>query len=139
MTFDLSKENELHIFYNQVQYLIDNKKLCEIEEIKKTRSNLQNAALHKYFEIISNQLNEMGITFNYQGITGKELELNYTPSLVKEMIWRPIQKALFEKESTTQLTTQEINQIIDILTKFFSERGVYIAFPSIHSLLNEEL
>ena len=52
------------------------------------------------------------------------------------MIWKPIQITLFKKESTTELTTSEINEVISVLSKFFSERGVYIPFPSIQSLID---
>ena len=59
----------------------------------------------------------------------------YTPDLVKNFVWRPIQTALFDIESTTKIGTQEIDKIIDVITKFFSDRGVYLPFPSIETLM----
>jgi hypothetical protein len=137
MIYNLENENEKYIFKKQVEYLIENKKICELKGKKKTRSLLQNSALHLYFDIISHNLNEIGLTYMYRGLNKAEIEMQYTAILVKEMIWRPIQIALFEKQSTTELTTIEINTIIDVLSKFFSERGVYIPFPSIQSLIDK--
>jgi len=95
----------------------------------------QKKSLHLYFEMIAKSLNEIGITFLYRGLNKSEIEIPYTPYLVKEMLWKPIQMALFEKESTTKLTNEEINKIIEVINKFFAERGVELHFPSIQSLL----
>jgi len=136
MIFNLENSNEVYLFSEQVKWLIENKKVCELKKVDKPRSNRQNKALHLYFTHLSNELNQLGITFNYRGLKGLEMEMRYTPDLVKEMIWKPIQQTLFKKESTTKLNTLEMNEIITILNKFFSERGVYIAFPSIETLLD---
>jgi len=100
----------------------------------KVRTTKQNSSLHKFFSIISDQLNDMGAEFNYTGIKGVEMSMPYTPTLIKETLWKPIQIALFDFESTTQLDTKQINQIVDVINKFFSERGVSIDFPSIEQL-----
>lgn len=138
MIYNLENSNDLYLFDNQTKWLKDNKKCCKLEVHNKTRTNTQNAALHLYFTHLSNELNQLGITFNYRGLKGLEMEMTYTAEIVKEFIWRPIQITLFKKESTTKLTTQEMNEIITVLNKFFSERGVYIAFPSIESLIDRE-
>lgn len=108
--------------------------LCEKCNNEITRSTKQNSSLHLYFSFIANELNELGIQYQYTGISGKTFELRYTSDLVKEFIFRPIMVAMFNKKSTTKLTTKEINEIIDVLTNFFAERGVVLEFPSIESL-----
>ena len=135
MKYNLSNTEDLSNFKYKVDYLIQNKKIVELKQLKPTRSSKQNRALHKYFEIISEELNELGIEHQYQGITGKTLSTMYTPDLVKNFVWRPIQTALFDIESTTKIGTQEIDKIIDVITKFFSDRGVYLPFPSIETLM----
>ncbi len=115
-------------------------KTIDLVEKKNTRTTRQNSALHLLFTIISSQLNEMGMEFQYFGLKGQVLSLRYTPTLVKERVWRPIQIALFDIESTTKINTQMINEIVDVLGKFFSERGVYIEFPSkeqLEKLIND--
>lgn len=101
---------------------------------KQTRTSQQNRALHKFFAIISEQLNEMGMEYHYFGLKGQELTMMYTPTIVKELVWKPIQKALFDIDSTTKLNTKQMNDVIDVLTKFFGERGVEIEFPNIEQL-----
>jgi len=138
MIYNLEKTNDIYLFDNQIKWLKDNKKQCELKEVKKKRSLNQNNALHLYFEHLSNALNDLGITFVWRGLKGNDMEIRYTAELVKAHIWKPIQETLFKKESTTKLTTQEMNEIITVLNKFFSERGVYIAFPSIESLIDRK-
>ena len=101
-----------------------------IEIKKQTRSGQQNRALHLFFRFVSESLNDIGLTFNYTGIKGMTLETRYTEQIVKDFIRRPIQIAMFDKQSTTEITTHEINEIIDVITKFFADRGVEVNFPS---------
>ena len=69
--------------------------------------------------------------FNYFGVSGKQLSMRYNGTIVKEYFWKPIQLALFEIESTTKLNTTQMNEIIDVVTKFFADKGVIIPFPSL--------
>ena len=112
-------------------------KLVELKEIKKTRSNQQNRALHLFFTFISDELNNIGMEFKYAGLNAPEICIMYTPDLVKNMVWRPIQIALFNIESTKDLTTDQMNKIIDVITKFLGNKGVTIEFPNIETLMNE--
>ena len=61
---------------------------------------------------------------------GTVLEMRYTPDLVKNHIWRPIQETLFDIKSTTKINTEQINEIMDVLIKFFAERGIVLEFPN---------
>ncbi len=135
MNYDLSNDTELIIFKQQVQWLIENKKLCTLDKVSKKRSLTQNKALYKYFSIISDKLNDMGFSFAYTGLKGLELELRYTPVLVKEVLIKPIMSSMFHVDSTTMLNTAMINDIIDVMNRYFSLRGEYIPFPSIESLM----
>ena len=109
----------------------------EAKRIMDTRTSRQNASLHLYFTFISEELNEMGIQYQYTGISGNTFELRYTTDLVKEFIWRPIQIALFKIESTTKINTLQINEIIDVITKFFGDKGIVMEFPSIETLIEK--
>lgn len=102
------------------------------------RTLSQNNALHLYFDIISEKLNELGWTFvEISFFTGKTIEYIWTPELVKEKIWKKIQIDLFAIKSTTKLTTQMINTIIEILNKHFAENRIDIEFPNWQSFLNK--
>ena len=128
--FDLTKDIDIKNAKQKLERLVIGKKTIELKEIRKTRTVLQNSALHLFYTILSDQMNELGMEFHYTGIKGMELTMMWTPLLIKEFIWKPIQIAMFNIESTTKLTTDNINQILDVLTKYFGESGVPIEFPS---------
>jgi len=134
MIYDLANTLELKEFESAVIHLKATNKIVELKEVKNTRTLQQNRALHKFFVIICEQLNELGMEFNYTGLKGQNISLRYTPDLVKNFFWRPIQIALFDFESTTKLTTSEMNQIIDIIIKFFADKGILLEFPSIENI-----
>ena len=58
---------------------------------------------------------------------------------VKELIWREVQKKMTGKKSTTQLTTKEINNILDTIYQAFANKGIEIdPFPSIETMMEKE-
>ena len=130
MILNLQNETEANKAKERLEHLIKTGKTIDLTEKKNTRTTRQNSALHLLFTIISSQLNEMGIEFQYYGLKGQVLSTRHNPRLVKEHVWRPIQKALFDIESTTKINTEQINEIVDVLAKFFGERGIVIQFPS---------
>ena len=105
-----------------------------IDNLPKKRSSQENRALHVLFQNIAYELNRLGLEFTFRGIKGMEIETTYTPEIVKEFIWKPLQNALLSKSSTTELTHSDIQMIFDILCKWFAENGIEIVFPSIESL-----
>jgi len=105
-----------------------------IDNLPKKRSSQENRALHVLFQNIAYELNRLGLEFTFRGIKGMEIETTYTPEIVKQFLWKPLQDALLKKSSTTQLTHNDIGLIFEILGKHFAERGVVIDFPSMESL-----
>ena len=105
-----------------------------IDNLPKKRSSQENRALHVLFQNIAYELNRLGLEFTFRGIKGMEIETTYTPEIVKEFLWKPLQNALLKKSSTTQLTHNDIGLIFEILGKYFAENGIEISFPSIESL-----
>ena len=136
MRYDTSNIEEELKCRNRFNHLINNKRVIELKEPKNTRTSRQNSALHLFFTFVSDELNNMGMEFTYQGLTTPEISMMHTPELVKNFIWRPIQIALFDIESTKDLNTGQMNKIIDVITKFMSDRGVQIEFPSIETLID---
>ena len=128
--YNLSNSEGFIEAFGYFNFLKEKKALIEIKEIKKTRSYQQNRALHLYFEFCSNALNDAGFEFSYRGIKGMNIELPWNAELFKNMIWRQIQIALFEFESTTKLTTEQINTILDVLTRHFATLGISVQFPN---------
>ena len=136
MRFNLAFEKEVKKFdllsktYKISGFAVELKRKDEEDEKEETLTVLQNRSIHKFFVIISDNLNDLGIEFCYTGLTGIDLSVRYTPEIVKNFFWRPIQIALFNIESTTKLNTKKINDISDVIIKFFGERGVVVEFPN---------
>lgn len=101
------------------------------------RTIQQNKALHKFFALLSDECNDRGITL--QKLLQNEIDMMVTPTLVKEVLWKPIQKAMFDKESTTELTTKEIDQVFDVINKLLGEWGIFIPFPSFERIMQDKL
>lgn len=115
---------------DQLHYYKSISAVIEMKEVKQTRSNAQNRSLHLFFTFCANSLNDLGIEFCYKGLKGMDIEVPWNAELFKSMVWKPIQITLFDFESTTKLTTEQINIILDVLTRFFAERGISISFPN---------
>ena len=130
MKYDLLNKEDIRAFNGKVDYCLLKGFRVELKHLKNSRTVKQNASLHKFFMIISDELNELGMEYIYFGLKGAEISLRYTPDLVKMFFWKPIQVALFDFDSTTKLTTEQMNQIIDVIVKFFGDKGIIVEFPS---------
>jgi hypothetical protein len=95
------------------------------------RSIQQNKAMHLWAEQWSVMLNQGGHTVRQT--LKEDWDTMWSKYLFKELIIKKLAKAMFDKESTTELTSKEINQIVDIVSKNLSNYG-YIPFPDIEEL-----
>jgi hypothetical protein len=134
-----NSQNELDANKARVKldFFIKEGKVFELKEKRFNRSQKQNRALHLFFQMLSTELNDLGLEFTYSGLNVESISLMYTPELVKNFFWRPIQIALFDIQSTTEINTYQINQILDVIIKFIGERGVYVEFPNKELLIEQ--
>lgn len=92
-----------------------------------TRSIEQNKAMHKGFTDIANCLIESGVSLN---VIIKNLDIRPTPENIKD-VFRAIANAKYGITSTAEMTTLQINETWEELTKSVSEKtGVLVEFPS---------
>ena len=108
-----------------------------IESIaEKQRTNQQNKALHVYFELVAEALNDAGLDIQ-EVISHAKIDIPWSKESVKELLWKTIQRSIYKKDSTTQLTKlQEIDKIYDVLNRFLAKLGVEsVNFPSIETLM----
>ena len=92
------------------------------------RTERQNNAMHLWFRQMAEKLNDAGYSnkhpFNLQ------VEIPFTEGLVKEMLYKPIIKAMYQKTSTTKLTGRELSEAAEVLVRWLSEKkGIYVPFP----------
>ena len=91
------------------------------------RSIKQNSAIHLWCKMIAQQLNNNGL---YVSDVIKT-QSHWNMSKVKENIFKPVVKSLYEKDSTTKLKKDEFEQIIDTIIQAFAMKGIVIPdFPN---------
>lgn len=94
------------------------------------RTPQQNNALHKYFELVAEELNNAG--FDIQKTITHQMDIPWSKESVKELIWRQAQKTLKQKVSTTELSTKDIDEVYDVVNRYLAQFGIHIPFPSFH-------
>lgn len=105
-------------------------------EQPKQRTLTQNRSLHLFFTHVAAALNMAG--FDMKRTLRHDIEIPWDERSVKEYLWRPVQDAQLGKESTTELTTKDIDTIYETLNRYLGERtGVHVPFPSIEEQLLE--
>jgi len=92
------------------------------------RSAKQNNAMHVWFRQLAEQLNEAGHTMPHP--FDDDFELSFTEVRVKEILFKPIIEAMYDKKSTAKLTTKELSDAAEELIRYLSEhKGVYVPWP----------
>lgn len=94
-----------------------------------TRTLSQNSSLHVYFDLLAKELNDAGYTV--QIVMKQKVDLDWDKEKVKELLWRPAQKAILRKHSTTALGKfSEIDLVYEHLNRHIGEKfGIHIPWP----------
>ena len=93
------------------------------------RTKLQNRALHLWFTLLAEDLKSKGL--DMKAVLRPEIEITPTMELIKNQIWRPVQIAKYDKYSTAEITTEELQGIYKDLDRFFlSRHKIDLPFPS---------
>lgn len=107
------------------------------ERKAKQRTLKQNAALHLMFTHLADELNQTG--WDMRKTLKPAVDIPWTPQTIKEYLFKPIMQAQLQKKSTTELTTVEIDKVVDTLTRHLGQTtGVTVEFPSIESILRKQ-
>ena len=89
----------------------------------------QRKALHLYFTHLADALNEAG--YSIQKTLRHDIDIPWTKETVKELLWRPVQEAITDKHSTTQLDRLEPGQVYEVLNLHLGQKlGIHVPFPS---------
>lgn len=101
----------------------------DIKRKGKTRSGQQNRALHKYFQLLADALNDAG--YDMRNTLKCDVEMPWSPDMIKEWIWRPVQKAMFDIDSTAKMKRADYTKVWEVLNRHTSSRfGIAIQWPS---------
>jgi hypothetical protein len=93
----------------------------------KQRTLTQNSSLHLFCQQLADALNDAG--FDFRAFVKEGYPVPFNEMLVKEYLWRPIQKAITGKESTTKPLMNEYGLVYDALNMKLSEHGIYVPWP----------
>lgn len=115
--------------------------VMDLKGKKATRTKLQNSALHKYFTLLCDALNDAGLDMSaVMSKLSKKGLIPWSPTAVKERLFRPVMISTYGKESTTQLETKEVSVVYESLNKVTAEQlGVSVPFPDQYSQMYQQL
>ena len=92
------------------------------------RTEKQNNAMHLWFRQMADKLNEGGYSAKHP--FNDEVEVPFTEVLVKEMLYKPIIKAMYDKKSTRGLSGRELSEAAEVLVRWLAEhKGMLVPFP----------
>jgi len=101
------------------------------------RTAQQNKALHVLFTLLADALNDAGL--DMRKVIKEDVRIPWHGDTIKEYIWRPVQKVQLGKDSTTALTTKEIDEVFETINRYLGEKfGLHVPFPSIISVLQNQ-
>ena len=102
-----------YVMENQNQDLI-------FEIVKPSRTLNQNSAIHAYCDEVAKVMQARGM--DMKTVIKEGVPIEPTMYMVKEYMWRPIQKAVTGCESTTKINTIEVNEVYEHLSRLLAER-----------------
>ena len=93
------------------------------------RTDQQNKALYKYFELLAEALNDAG--YDMKKVLKPEVDIPWNKEMVKTHIWKPVQEVMTGEKSTTEMSTVEPSEIYSVINRHISEKfGVHVPWPS---------
>jgi hypothetical protein len=80
------------------------------------RTSLQNRSLHKYFELLAIAFNDAGL--DLKTTLSHDIDVPWNPVLVKELIWKKVQKAIIDKHSTTEANRKDYTEVYETINRY---------------------
>lgn len=129
MKLHLSTQDRINSAIKQLAEIKPNGEYeIEIKKLPKTRTALQNRALHLYLDQVSKELNEKGLTV--QMVLAEAIERHWDMETVKAQLWQPLQKAIFGNMKTSEMETGAYAKVDLYFSHFLcSKFGVHVPWP----------
>ena len=125
--------NELHAVWGQIVAYVNLNEGKSWDLILKPtearqRTLKQNSSIHVYCRELAKALNEAGL--DMRKVLKPEVDIPWTEETAKENLWKPIQEALLNIDSTKDLTTEQVSKVYDTLNRHLADKfGVSVPFP----------
>ena len=93
------------------------------------RTDQQRKAIEVYCDNVAEAMNSAGHGLKAV-LEQKALDVPCTQENMKEIIFKGIARAMFNKLSTTELNTAEVNEVYEVMNRWLGEKfGVHVPFP----------
>ena len=93
--------------------------------------------MHLMFQQLADELTDAGL--DMRKTLKPDVDIKWDGRMVKEYIWRPIMEAQLGKDSTTEMTTAEIDKVFETINKHMGDKfGIRLNFPSIETMINDQ-
>ena len=104
-----------------MKYIEDNKHRDVLFKlVQPTRTNQQNKGIHAFCNEVAKQMEARGL--DMKTVLKEGVPISPTKERIKEYMWKPIQKALTGKESTTAINKKQVNEVYEYLSKLLAEK-----------------
>ncbi len=123
--FFIQRKDQIQYLVARLEELLDAGGVVSVDlKNGRTRTGKQQAALEVWCRATAELLNEAGMTRAIQSPIYRkgELECSWKQWSVKDEIWRPMQKAIVDVESTADCSTTDYPKVYDELNRAMSER-----------------
>lgn len=92
------------------------------------RTVKQNSALHLYFQLLADALNDAGL--DMRKVLKEGVDIPWTKDQVKNHLWRPLQEIIIGVESTREPNRDEYSKVYDTLHRHMAQKfGVSVLWP----------
>lgn len=134
MEYTVNSDKSQADFMRDMERLYDEKKYLRITvKTGRQRTNKQNAALHLYLTNLAKALDEKHLDFRQT--LRQEVEIPWTMELCKEYLWKPLQEAVINKDSTADAERGEYSKVYDVLNRHLIEKiGIYVPWPEFENI-----
>lgn len=103
-------------------------------EPEATRTLPQNSSLHLYCTMLADALNAAGWDMVKTLSLKPDVDVPWSMTSVKNELWRPIQQAVIDKQSTARMQKKDVSTIYEILNRHTSSKlGVSVIWPDRYS------
>lgn len=125
----INSEGSLEAAINELIEQFNEKKYVKVKlSYGRQRTLTQNAALHKYCEMLASALNDAG--YDMKRTIKQDVDIPWNQASAKQFLWRPIQKAVTGLDSTTKPEASQYSAIYEVLNRHMSQKfGVSVSWP----------
>jgi len=118
------------VFIAHARKLYQQHKYVEFSiKVGSKRTSTQNAALHVYLKQVADEFNAAGLDMKQTLMA--DIDIPWTALLVKELIWKKVQKALIDKQSTTEANRTDYTLVYETINRHMASTwGISVPWPT---------